>query len=65
MRPAGLIAHLNVVVTAQQPVIVLAVVHVKQIARAPVTTVVVPPAIQDARINVGEAAPMDALLLVL
>lgn len=65
MQLAGLIAHLNAVVIVQQPVIVLVVARVKQTARAGVTTDAVLLAIVGARINAGEAAPMDALLLVL
>lgn len=65
MQPVELTVHLSAVAIVQQPVIVLAAVLVKQTVRADVTMVVVLLAIQDAQISVGEAAPMDALLLVL
>ena len=65
MQLAESIVHLSAVAIVQQLAIVLAAVLVKQTVRADVTTVVVPPAIQDARINVGVAVPMDVLLLVL
>lgn len=65
MQPVELTVLLSAVAIVQQPVIVLAAVLVKQTVRADVTMVVVLLAIQDAQINAGEAAPMDALLLVL
>ena len=65
MQPVELTVHLSAVAIVQQPVIVLAAVLVKQTVRVGATVAVVLLAITGARINVGEAAPMDALLLVL
>ena len=65
MQPVELTVHLSAVAIVQQPVIALAAVLVKQTVRVGATVAVVLPAITGARINVGEAAPMDALLLVL
>ena len=65
MQPVELTVHLSAVAIVQQPVIALAAVLVKQIVQVGATVAVVLLAIADAQISVGEAAPMDALLLVL
>lgn len=65
MQPVELTVHLSAVAIVQQPVIALVVALVKQTVRVGATVAVVLLAIADAQISVGEAAPMDALLLVL
>ena len=65
MQLAESIVHLSAVVTVRQLAIPLVVARVKQTVRADVIMDAVLLAILDVRTSVGEAAPMDALPLVL